>query len=54
MSFDALTVAAIIIIVVFVGVLVRVCTLLGNACNGGNEYLSIYKDESRDEQEDSV
>jgi hypothetical protein len=51
MSFDALTIGAILVIAAFIGVLVRVCTLVDNSCNGSNEYLDMRKDESSDKQE---
>ncbi len=40
MSIDALTVTAILVIFVLIGVMVRICTLADNGCSGPNEYLS--------------
>ena len=40
MSIDALTLTAILILVVITGVMVRICTMAENACSGPNEYLS--------------
>ena len=47
MSIDALTVAAILVMVVLIGVMVRICTLSENACSGPNEYLSRSRDADR-------
>ena len=40
MSIDALTLTAILILVVITGVMVRICTMAENACSGPNEYFS--------------
>ena len=40
MNIDALTLVAILILVVLTGVVVRICTLADNACSGPNQYLS--------------
>lgn len=40
MNIDALTLVAILILVVLTGVVVRICTLAENACSGPNQYLS--------------
>ena len=40
MSFDALTIAAILVLVIITGVIVRICTMDGNGCGGTNEYFS--------------
>ena len=39
MTIDALTLTAILILVVITGVIVRICTLAENACSGPNQYL---------------
>ena len=40
MSIDALTLTAIIVMVVIVAVMIRICTLAENACSGPNEYFN--------------
>ena len=45
MAIDALTIAAIVVLVVIMGVIVRICTADGNGCGGGNEYFSRLRQE---------
>lgn len=49
MAIDGLTLAAIIVTAILVGAIVRVCTLRGNACNAGNEYLEQQERDSNDD-----
>ena len=49
MAIDALTLTAVLIALVIVGVLVRVCTLHENGCSGANEYLAAKR--QRDNQD---
>jgi len=50
MSIDALTLAAILVIFVFIGVMVRICTLAENGCSGPNEYLSRLREAGRKDE----
>ena len=49
MSIDALTLTAILIMVVIAGVMVRICTLAENACSGPNEYFSRLRTKDHDQ-----
>jgi hypothetical protein len=49
MGIDALTLAAILVSVIVVAAIVRICTLRGNACNAGNEYLEQQERDSNDD-----
>ena len=50
MTIDALTLVAILILVVLTGVIVRICTLAENACSGPNEYFSRLR--NKDQEQD--
>ncbi|MDX1697376.1 MAG: hypothetical protein R3308_03775 [Thiohalobacterales bacterium] len=49
MAIDALTIAAILILVVITGVIVRICTMDGNGCGGANEYFARLRRDQRKE-----
>ena len=49
MNIDALTLTAILILVVIAGVMVRICTMAENACSGPNEYLSRLRTRDREQ-----
>ena len=49
MSIDALTLTAILIMVVIAGVMVRICTRAENACSGPNQYFSRLRTRNQDQ-----
>lgn len=49
MAIDALTIAAILVMVVITGVIVKICTTDGNGCAGANEYFARLREGKRED-----
>jgi hypothetical protein len=51
MAIDALTLTAILVMVLIAGVVVRICTMSDNACSGPNEYLDRKREQDHKEED---